>query len=119
MSPAPIPKANVIVDQRLRDDARGEDCVRCSINDGTTVSAHYTGFRQLQYGKGKSVKGHDLITAWLCHTCHTHFDQPETRKSIDASEEFLHLVMLTNVLRYQKGLLITAKRVKQGIYECQ
>jgi hypothetical protein len=119
MSPQPIPlgKSGVIRDQRLRDDAKDQACVRCDINDGTVVSAHYTGFRQIPYGKGTGHKVHDLITAWLCLTCHQHFDQPQQRKSIEASEEFLHLVTLTNCKRFQMGMLVSVVPRKQGVYD--
>lgn len=80
---------------RLRKSAKGQPCVRCGADDGTVVLAHYTGLRQHQYGKGRGIKCSDHMGAHLCHSCHLHFDQPELRKSVEASEEFLHCIALT------------------------
>ena len=90
-----ITKSRPVRSQKLRDSAKGESCTRCGAHDGTTVLAHYTGIRQHQYGKGRGVKCSDHMGALLCQACHLHFDQPAQRKSIEASEEFLHCIALT------------------------
>jgi hypothetical protein len=83
--------------------ARGQPCVRCGANDGTVVSAHYTGLRQHLYGKGRGIKGSDVLVADLCRVCHEHFDQPQERKSIEASEAFLHCIAMTLIRRAEAG----------------
>jgi hypothetical protein len=83
--------------------AKDQDCVRCGSN-GTTVTAHYTGLRQHQFGKGFGVKCDDVASAWLCHECHDYFDKQITeRKSIERSEEFLFLIVMTNIKRFGDG----------------
>lgn len=91
------------------DAARGQSCVRCGRDDGTVVAAHYTGLRQHIYGKGARIKGSDLVVADLCSKCHPHFDQPKHWKSVEASEEFLHCVMLTIFNRADRGILVVNK----------
>lgn len=109
-----IGKTNPIRSKKLMAASNGRPCSYCGIQDGTIVRAHYTGFRQHQYGKGRSIKGHDLIAADLCQSCHAAFDgmqmgDGETRleRSIDQSEKFLHCVALTLVADYHEGLLKT------------
>lgn len=87
--------------------ASGQPCVRCGTNDGTVVAAHYTGLRQHWYGKGRGIKPTDIATADLCLKCHTYFDNPTERKSVERSEEFLHCILLTIMRRLQDGILKT------------
>lgn len=84
------------------DAANGESCVRCG-SMGTTVLAHYTGLRQHDYGKGKGIKGSDLIAAHLCFSCHTHFDQYLSGNDWERSEEFLHFVSMTIIRLARRG----------------
>jgi hypothetical protein len=83
----------------LRKFARDQSCVRCGINDGTTVLAHYCGIRQHAYGKGMGVKGNDAVGAHLCRRCHEHFDHYAFTDVGDwrttHSEDFLHCCALT------------------------
>ena len=81
----------------LRAFARDQSCVRCGADDGTVVLAHYTGIRQHSLGKGRGIKCSDIAGAHLCHACHLFFDNPTERKSIEMSEEFLFLVVLTAI----------------------
>lgn len=83
--------------------AKDQTCVLCGSDHGV-VSAHYTGPRQHSYGKGRGVKGNDLITAHLCHYCHPSFDMPDNRKDYDMSELFLHAVALTIIRNTDKLL---------------
>lgn len=85
--------------RKYLDAAEGQSCVRCGKQDGTIVGCHYTGLRQHTYGKGRGIKCSDAATADLCMECHAYFDQPQQRKSVDASEEFLHCIMLTIIRR--------------------
>ncbi len=85
--------------------AKGQYCVKCFADDGTIVAAHYTGLRQHIYGKGRSVKGSDILTADLCWSCHEYFDNPDERKSIRRSEEFLNCIAITLMRRLEQGVL--------------
>ena len=87
--------------------AKGQSCVRCGKDDGTIVGAHYTGFRQHAYGKGRGIKGSDITIADLCYDCHYYFDNPDEYKSVDRSEEFQHCVLLTIIRRLAAGVLKT------------
>ena len=93
--------------QKLRDSARGQSCVRCGRNDGTTVLAHYFGVRRHAYGGGLGIKGHDAIAAHLCAPCHTQLDSlmKDKAKRWEHSEEFLHLCALTWIRWLDSGVL--------------
>jgi hypothetical protein len=93
----------------LRESARDESCVACAANDGTVVLAHYFGPRRHDYGGGMSIKGDDIVAAFLCCRCHTRMDT-EIRAAMDrddnpdarwiASEIFLHYCALTWIRRF-------------------
>lgn len=96
----------------MRDLAEGQACVCCGSKDGTVVAAHYTGFRQHSFGKGKSTKGHDLCVAYLCSRCHATFDSLDASdfkdkwmKKIDQSEEFMFLILRTLMMLHKQGRL--------------
>jgi hypothetical protein len=93
--------------EKLRKAAKDQSCVRCGNRNGTVVLAHYFGPRRHQYGGGMGVKGHDLIGAHLCHTCHTDMDR--TSKSKEErwthSEEFLHLCALTLIRLWEQEVI--------------
>lgn len=55
----------------LTQSARGEPCVGCGSEDGTVVWAHSN---EMEHGKGKSIKAHDLLGNYLCFRCHTWYD---------------------------------------------
>lgn len=90
---------------KLTKAANGQYCVRCYANDETVVSCHYSGLRQLDYGKGKGRKGNDLIAADLCKRCHDYFDLYETPNDWVRSEEFLHYCVLTILRRWDQGVI--------------
>ena len=100
--------------KKYLNGARGQACVNCGANDGTTVSAHYQGIRSAAFGKGTGTKPHDLCVADLCHKCHAEFDSgngsfvvdPFQRK-IDLSERFLYCCYLTLIRRASQGILYT------------
>lgn len=92
----------------LRESAKGEDCVSCGSNDETVVLAHYFGPRRHDYGGGMSIKGDDIVAAYLCARCHHRMDT-EIREAMSrddpyarwlASEEFLHYCALTWIRRF-------------------
>lgn len=105
----------------LREAPNGERCVRCGAKDGTVVLSHYTGPRSMLYGKGRSIKPHDICGAHLCHQCHFELDSYSGRDDRWArSEEFLHLTMLTIVRLIKNGtLVITNGKAKSGQPEVQ
>lgn len=108
-----IERTHYIESPLLLRSSKDQACVRCGKRDGTVVGCHYVGQRQHIYGKGKSVKGHDCLTADLCQTCHAHFDQPANDRTKDErSEEFLHCIALTMVRRLQRGVLVVAPESK-------
>jgi len=102
-----FPKQKNWRSKKYTNAANGEACVRCGARDGTIVACHYTGFRQMSYGKGYGEKCADIATADLCSKCHVYFDAPTEHKSIDRSEEFLHCILLTLIRRLTDGILKT------------
>ena len=71
--------------KKLLDSARGKPCVACGADDDTIVAAHSN---LLEHGKGRSLKAHDGMSAWLCIRCHTEYDQG-TRMSKDEKRDFI------------------------------
>ena len=111
---AVIEKTEPIRDKNLTDASRDRPCSCCGARDGTVVRCHYSGMRQHIYGKGRSIKGHDLIAADLCIKCHYKFDnyqmgkgETKYQRDIDQSEQFLHCVALTLVRDYKEGVIST------------
>ncbi len=95
---------------KITESAKGQQCVRCGNNDGTTCARHYNGLRQHQYGKGRGIKCHDVASAELCSSCDALFaegvnfhDCERAGKSINRSEAFQHFVILTNMARHDRG----------------
>lgn len=105
-----IEKTNNIRSKKYTKAAKGQTCMRCGSTFRVCL-AHYTGQRQFIYGKGKGIKCHDLAGADLCEPCHQYFDQYKWKDELtedQASEEFLHLCILTIVRRFQDGVLKVA-----------
>ena len=94
---------------KLRQAAKGQSCVRCGVDDGTVVLAHYFGPRRHLYGGGMSRKGHDLIGAHLCSTCHHMVDieMRDHKLKYEYSEQFLHYCALTIIRLYEQGVIKT------------
>lgn len=92
---------------KLREAARDQACVRCGLNDGSTVLAHYFGVRRHAYGGGMSIKGHDVVGAHLCQRCHVEMDTDSRNKAQkwEHSEEFLHCCALTIIRLLEQGVL--------------
>ena len=92
---------------RLTQSAKGKSCIRCGKNDETRA-AHFNGTYQHQYGKGRGIKGHDIVTAELCHACDQMFTEGSTSgftSKDDRDAQFLHLVCMTNIRRFNCGVL--------------
>lgn len=58
--------------KKLLTLAQGMPCVMCGTDNGTGCAAHSN---LLEHGKGRGLKAHDGMTAWLCYECHTEYDQ--------------------------------------------
>lgn len=102
---------NVTMDAYTKE-AHSLPCIKCGALPA--MPCHYTGPRQIHYGKGTGIKCSDLMIADLCLQCHEHFDQYRTMKSadeqsyefkkMDHSEQFLHYVLMTIHRRLELGL---------------
>lgn len=92
---------------KLTKSSKGMDCIRCGAPDA--YSCHYNGARAHSYGKGRGIKCHDLATADLCHRCDMEFSEgimpTNCNTKWERSEEFLNLIMLTNIRRVRDGIL--------------
>jgi hypothetical protein len=77
--------------RKLLDLARDQPCVWCGSDDGTVVAAHSN---LIEHGKGKSIKAHDGMHAWLCMRCHSRYDQGS-----DMSKEERRDFILTAICR--------------------
>lgn len=88
---------------KLLADAKNHECVRCA--NPHTVACHYSGLMAHALGNGMGKKCHDLATAYLCNTCHEHFDQYKGGNDYERCFEFLLLVMKTNIIRLDEGLI--------------
>ena len=93
------------MNENLREAARGQSCIRCGVDNGTIVLAHYSGVRRSNYGGGLGIKVHDLVGAHLCVDCHrtmdTEIKSKENRWLI--SEEMQHLCLLTILRLLEQG----------------
>lgn len=70
---------------------------------------HYTGILQAEFGKGMSEKCDNLFIAEICKEKHTEFDQPKERKSLQASHDFMHAILLTIKRKAENGQIIFVK----------
>lgn len=95
--------------EKLRRAAQGQSCVRCGVDNGTTVLAHIGGPRAHLYGRGMGHKGHDAIAAWLCRDCHEWMDvKAQEQPGFDTwahSEEWHHYVALTIIRLFERGVV--------------
>ena len=82
--------------RKLLDLARDQPCVMCGTSYGTIVAAHSN---LLEHGKGMGTKAHDGMSAWLCHRCHSDYDQGK-----GMSKEERKLFILTAICRTYKQL---------------
>ena len=90
--------------RKLLDLAEGQACVMCGNEDGTIVAAHSN---LLEHGKGRSLKAHDSMHAWLCHQCHSRYDQGGMLKS--EARDFILTAISRTYIRMWESELITVK----------
>lgn len=91
---------------KITKSANGKTCINCG--GYNAYACHYNGTYQHQYGKGRGIKAHDMASAELCHQCDQIFTEGSTKGFIDKIDrdcQFLHLIMLTNIRRFDSGVL--------------
>lgn len=88
--------------KKLLDLARGQACVMCGCDDGTIVAAHSN---LLEHGKGKSIKAHDSMTAWLCMRCHSELDQGGAMTKAERREYILEAICKTYIRLWDLELI--------------
>ncbi len=92
---------------KITKASKGSTCINCGA-DGA-YSCHFNGPRQHDYGKGRGIKCHDLATAELCYDCDQMFTEGSTNSMWESkwerSEHFLHLIMMTNIRRFENGVI--------------
>ena len=100
-----LPKVKAYRNKKITDSAEGEPCVSCGRNDGTTVFAHYSGMGAARLGKGKAIKCHDYVGAYLCGKCHDYYDQHKGGRNEEQGFEFLMLCMITIRIMFEKVVI--------------
>ncbi len=92
---------------KITKASNGATCINCG-NEGA-YSCHYNGPRQHDYGKGRGIKANDLATAELCSKCDAIFTEgskvQDCENKWERSEAFLHLIMMTNIRRFETGVI--------------
>ena len=88
--------------RRLLNMAKDQPCVACGAQDGTIVAAHSN---LLEHGKGAGHKAHDCMSAWLCHRCHSEYDQGKSMTKDEKREFILTMICRTNIRLWQLGLI--------------
>lgn len=95
-------KNKVFRSSKLLRFAEGMSCVACGIEDGTVVSAHSN---LLEHGKGRGIKAHDGMAAWLCSRCHTEYDQGGLMNKEQKRDFILTMICRTHMEMFDRGLL--------------
>jgi len=96
----------------------GRPCMHCSV-EGFTQTSHYEGLSGYKFGRGGSVKAHDIVVCGLCcdrpdkKGCHALFDdnemltvtEDEFMQKIDFSERHLAWCMQTIIAAVNAGVI--------------
>ena len=93
---------------KITESARGKVCIRCGAHDA--YCCHYNGKYQHLFGKGRGIKCSDIASAEFCHRCDQIFSEGNNSYFFNEAEremEFLKFVTLTNIRRYNAGVLKT------------
>lgn len=93
--------------RKLLDIAQGMPCVSCGNEDGTGCAAHSN---LLEHGKGKGIKAHDGMHAWLCYRCHSEYDQGNKMSKAERREFILESICKTYMQLWDRGLIEVSKR---------
>lgn len=88
--------------KKLLELARSRPCVMCGNDDGTTVAAHSN---LLEHGKGKGLKAHDAMHAWLCYRCHTEYDQGLQMTKAERREYIMTAICKTYMEMWERELI--------------
>jgi hypothetical protein len=80
--------------------------VMCGNDDGTVVAAHSN---LLEHGKGKGMKAHDGMAAWLCYRCHTELDQGKGMSKEERRDFMLTAICRTYVQMWNQELIRVGK----------
>lgn len=78
----------------------------CRNADGTVVAAHSN---LLEHGKGKGIKAHDGMAAWLCYRCHTRYDQGSDMERSERRDFILTAICRTYMELWDQGLIEVKK----------
>lgn len=74
----------------------------CGNDDGTVVAAHSN---LLEHGKGKGMKAHDGMAAWLCYRCHSELDQGTKMNKEERRDFMLTAICRTYVQMWNQELI--------------
>jgi hypothetical protein len=110
VSGAAIEKENPVRSEKLRQSAKGEDCLvripGCPFDPAQTIWSHYRGSAG---GKGGSIKATDIAGAYACTYCDAVYDgqtpRPEGMTKADVDLAWLEGHVRSLVRLQQKGLL--------------
>ena len=91
--------------KRLTDLARGQSCVECGANDGTTVWAHSN---LLEHGKGRGIKAHDAAGMFLCARCHAELDSGTSMSREEKRDFIMRNIVRTHTRLWDLGLVRVA-----------
>lgn len=98
---------------KVTQAARNVSCIRCG-REGETRACHYNGFRQHLLGKGRGLKCPDILSAEFCQACDDLLSEKNYpsyeggSKSTERSEEFFFWIAMTNIRRFELGVLEVA-----------
>ena len=98
-----LKKTNAFRSRKLLDLAKGRACVECGLQDETVVGAHYSGLFAAEFGKGRGIKPHDWLVAWLCWSCHEAFDSYKGGNGTERSAFFFRAVCRTLAILFEEG----------------
>ncbi len=85
--------------------AQGMPCVMCGNDNGTGVAAHSN---LLEHGKGRGLKAHDGMTAWLCYDCHSEYDQGNKMSREEKRDFILTAICRTYMQLWDRAWIQTA-----------
>jgi hypothetical protein len=88
--------------RKLLDLARGQACVMCGARDDTIVAAHSN---LGEHGKGMGLKADDCMSAWLCMSCHSEYDQGHKMNRVEKRDFILTAICKTYQELWIKGLI--------------
>lgn len=88
--------------RRLLNMAKDQSCVACGAKDGTVVAAHSN---LQEHGKGVGHKAHDCMSAWLCYSCHSEYDQGKGMTKQEKRDFIQTMILRTTVRLWQQGLI--------------